>query len=89
MMKLIRYSFNNREHLLLYLGNHAGKVYGLDSMALTQAEKTAVKQAWHYLSAVSLNKRLEWLKQHMPRTYSAALRTPHEYQLKEHKTYQV
>lgn len=54
--------------LLLYLGTHDGKIYGLDTRFVPDAHK---KNIVVQMTNLSLGDRVSWLKKHLPEVMNA------------------
>ncbi len=70
----LRYIPDNRCFLLLDLGQRNNKICGLLSEKVPDSELKKILGAKQVLIGWTLDRRLQWLKEHCPRSYSGAYR---------------
>lgn len=70
----LRYTKDGRLILLLELGSRNNKICGLLSEKVPDHERAKITKARTLLDALSLPRKLQWLKEHCPVTYKTAYR---------------
>ncbi len=61
--------------LLLFLGEHAGKLIGILSEAISDNERSNIRVNSTMLTQMTMPKRIEWLKGHCPNAVRKGFRT--------------
>lgn len=80
MSQDVQLTWMNYEHqyiLFLCLGVEDGKTYGLRADALSDHEVAAVRSRISQLNAVSLGRRIQWIKENCPNAYAKGFKTLH------------
>ncbi len=70
----IRYVPKNATYLLLDLGKRNSKICGLLSEKVNDGERQRILSSTKVLDALSLPRKLQWLRDHCPQAFKTAYR---------------
>lgn len=70
----VRYIPKDTKVLLVELGSRNNKICGLLAEKVTDAERSKIASARTILDAMSLERKLQWIRDHCPASYKIAYR---------------